>query len=511
MIPFLIMTVETEKEPRSFPLEVGEKLTLSILDLNSRAEGTAKHKGAVVFIPGVLPGETVEVEIEKVARSFARGKALRVVQTTPHRERARCPIHLQPDDAGLFLDRLHCGGCQLQIFDREKEIEGKRALVEENLSRVGSLSVEVLRVEHGNPWRYRNKMSFTVLEEEGRIEWGLRASEEGEYSVPLPSCDIARPELWEAAVTVRERLREEFGSGFVWDGEKGYLRGATVRYHTGRPGLNRQELDRAVLDPVSVVLLAVTSQDPALALRVVSALEEIPDLHVFVGYSDPRASNIYYDRTRFFNRLPNRPPSWGEAVITEEVSAWHTTGPWSTLVGPMNFLQVNDEMAERLYQTVLNLDYAGGGFAIDAFCGVGVLTRALANRFEQVMGIELDTQSIKLARATARRLGDCRVEWVSEPAETVFRAWNRGGYGKGRPKPDLVVLDPPRKGCQNDVLKTLNEVKPKDVVYISCHPAALARDLKVLCKKNFEVVRVQPFDLFPQTHHVETLVHLKAR
>lgn len=162
------------------------------------------------------------------------------------------------------------------------------------------------------------------------------------------------------------------------------------------------------------------------------ALDSIDGLRVFLSYSD-RANNIYYDRTRFLNILPNRDPFWGEAVIPEELSAWHTTGPWSTLVGPMNFLQVNDEMAEKLYSKVLNLDYAGKGFAIDAFCGVGILTRALADRFDQVMGIELDTQSIKLARTTARRLHDCRVEWVSEPAESVFKTGTEGGMALDAP------------------------------------------------------------------------------
>jgi len=354
-------------------------------------------------------------------------------------------------------------------------------------------------------------MSFSLSEEKGEIRWGLRAMEGTEESIGLPSCDIARPELWSAAEKILSALSSEFGGDLVWDGTKGYLRGATVRSHTGRVHSPPRDLDRAFLDPCAVVILAVASQDMRKALRARKVLEPIPGLRTFLSYSDPRANNIYYDRTRFLNCLPDRNPFWGEAIIPEELAAWHTTGPWSTLVGPMNFLQVNDEMAEKLYSRILSLDFEGSVFSIDAFCGVGILTRALANRFEQVMGIELDTQSIKLARNTARRLNDCRVEWVSEPAETVFRAWNRGGHGTGRPKPDLVVLDPPRKGCQSDILRTLNEVKPRDVVYVSCHPAALARDLKVLCKRHFEVVYAQPFDLFPHTHHVETLVHLKAR
>ncbi len=505
------MTVETEKPAKQMPLEVGGKCCVDVEDLNSQAEGVGRPDGVATFIPGLLPGESAEIEIVKTANTFARGRALRLSKPSPHRDSPRCPIHLDPDQGGHFDSGLHCGGCQLQIYDREKELQHKRDYIQDILSRMGGVQIDVQPVVSGHPWNYRNKMSFSLERTEERIHWGLRAIEEGETTVALSSCDIAKPALWESAREVLERLVHEFGDDLIWDGEKGYLRGATVRTHTGRPHLPQQEMDRACLDPCSVVILAVASQDMPRAMRAKQALETFTDLRVFVSYSDPRANNIYYDRTRFLNCLPNREPFWGEAIIPEELAAWHTTGPWTTLVGPMNFLQVNDEMAEKLYSKVLSLDYEGNGFAIDAFCGVGIMTRALADRFEQVMGIELDTQSIKLARNTARRLQDCRVEWVSEPAETVFRSWNRGGHGTGRPKPDLVVLDPPRKGCQKDILRTLNEVKPRDVVYVSCHPAALARDLKVLCKKNFEVVYAEPFDLFPQTHHVETLVHLKAR
>jgi 23S rRNA (uracil1939-C5)-methyltransferase len=197
-------------------------------------------------------------------------------------------------------------------------------------------------------------------------------------------------------------------------------------------------------------------------------------------------------------------------VYREELTAWHTLGRWPTLVGPTSFLQVNDEMAERLYRRVLDLPYGGHGEAVDAYCGVGILTRSLADKFEKVTGIEFDAQSIKLARTTARRLEDCRVAWIAEAAEAVFGEWKQKSSKQSGCKPDLVVLDPPRKGCQREVLQALNILRPKDVVYISCHPAALARDLKILCDRQFAVVRVEPFDLFPQTHHVETLVHLKS-
>ena len=508
--PSGIMSLETEPISPPPTFSVGEKISVEVTTLNSQAEGIARPEGIATFIPGLLPGDRAEIEIVKTAKTFVRGMPRSLSKSSADRESPLCPVHLSPDSGGLFSKELHCGGCQLQDYRREKELAYKRDSIAETLLRVGGITMDVEPVVPGHSWNYRNKMSFALSEKEGKVRWGLRAIEEGERSVALELCHIARPELWESAEKILDRLIRAFGNELVWNGNRGYLRGATVRSHTGRLHLPRQERDRASLEPCTVAILAVASQDLSPAMKAKRELSDIPGLRVFLSYSDPRANNIYYDRTRFLNCLPNRDPFWGEAVIPEELAAWHTTGPWSTLVGPMNFLQVNDEMAEKLYSAILNLEFEGEGFAIDAFCGVGILTRALAHCFEEVMGIELDTQSIKLARNTARRLQDCRVEWVSEPAESVFRSWSRGGHGTGRPKPDLVVLDPPRKGCQKDILRTLNELRPKDVVYVSCHPAALARDLKTLCKKNFEVVQVQPFDLFPQTHHVETLVHLKS-
>jgi 23S rRNA (uracil1939-C5)-methyltransferase len=259
-----------------------------------------------------------------------------------------------------------------------------------------------------------------------------------------------------------------------------------------------------------VAVFAVCSFDIEMADAIDKCLSQIAGLRAFFTYSDPRSTGVYYDRSRSLNRFPDRPPSWGEGVYREELTAWHTLGRWPTLVGPTSFLQVNDEMAERLYRRMLDLPYGGPGEAVDAYCGVGILTRALADKFEKVTGIEFDAQSIKLARTTARRLQDCRVAWIAEAAEAVFGEWKQKSSKQSGCKPDLVVLDPPRKGCQREVLQALNILRPKDVVYISCHPAALARDLKILCDRQFAVVRVEPFDLFPQTHHVETLVHLKS-
>jgi 23S rRNA (uracil1939-C5)-methyltransferase len=506
------MVSANKKDARQAPFEPGFQTHANFDKLNSQAEGVARIEGFATFVPGVLPGESADVEVLRVSSNFARGKALRLGEASPFRQTPPCPVHLAPrPDDRTFGDGPFCGGCQLQMLDREKELEFKRELVADNLLRLGGLDFEVSPVSGGDPWRYRNKMAFALEAEQGRLRFGLRTHEEGGDVLAIPSCDIARPELMNVGEKVLEALTEEFGTSLVWDGNNGFVRGVTVRTHTGRASQSQGEPDRACTDPCTVVLFAVTNTDLELAERIVRALEPISGVRPYFSYSDPRSTSVYYDRTRFLNRLPGRAPRWGEGVFREEICAWHTTGDWETLVGPTSFLQVNDEMAQRLYGRVLDLPFEGRGFAVDAYCGVGILTRALCARFEDVMGIELDTQSIKLARTTSRRLGDCRVEWVAEPSEAVFAQWGKEKSSDKIRRPDLVVLDPPRKGCQQDVLQTLNLLKPADVVYISCHPAALARDLRTLCKKSFEVVRVEPFDLFPRTHHVETLVHLKAR
>lgn len=498
----------TEPQVPDTALQPGERASIAIDSLNSQAEGIGRLRGFAVFIPGALPGDTVEVEISKVAKSFARGTALRLEKGGSGRSSPRCPVHLAPDSSSQFHADRACGGCLLQTYEREAELAFKRRHVQETLERIGKVEAEVLPVVAGAPYGYRNKMSFTLTVQGESLDWGLRGVENGE--IPLPSCDISHPDLWAAAEDILSALNRNFGADLVWNGRSGYVRGVTVRIHSGRLDLPSPNGERAKTQPCAVALFAVASFDIGLAERIAAALAPLKDIHPFFSYSDPRSQGVYYDRGRFLNRLPGKEPGWGESNFREELCAWHTTGPWSTLVGPTTFLQVNDEIAEKLYRRVLESPFGGHGFAVDAYCGVGMLTRALADRFGEVMGIELDTQSIKLARTTARRLGDCRVEWVAEPSEAVFATWGRESLTANRPHPDLVVLDPPRNGCQEEVLQTLISLQPKDLVYISCHPAALARDLRVLCKRAFKPVRVEPFDMFPQTHHVETLVHLKS-
>jgi 23S rRNA (uracil1939-C5)-methyltransferase len=488
---------------------LGDSLSVEVERLSSMAEGIARHHGMAVFVPGVLPGEIAEARTVKVARDFARAEPIQVTQLSGQRVPSKCPLHIDTLPGGRISPPPHCGGCQLQILSREEQLAFKQASVAETLARIGGIQVDVQPTQAGQAWHYRNKMAFTMTVRDRRLAWGLRSLEDGDVAVALPSCDISRPELWTAAEQIREALDDAFGPDLAWDGKTGVVRAVTLRYHTGRTHLPLSKSDRASAAPCVVSLFAVTSLDVSVPGRITAALSHLDHVHVFFTYSDPRATAVHFNSGRFLNRSPEGRSYWGEANLKEESCAWHTTGPWSTLVGPANFLQVNDEMAERLYQRVLDLPFEGHRCAIDTYCGVGMLTRALSSRFEDVAGIELDPQSIKLARTTSRRLGDCRVEWIAEAAEAVFSRSARKNPRMTPRKPDLVLVDPPRKGCQSEVLDALIDLKPADVVYISCHPAALARDLKTLCKRVFRVFSVEPFDLFPQTHHVETLVHLK--
>lgn len=493
------------------PVEDGQIVEMEIEDLTSIAEGLARVEGMACFVPGLLSGERIRARIGKVSRDFARAFPTHLLTPAPERLTPACRDHLQPWEGIFRQDSPHCGGCQLQIMDRAEQLKFKRKLVQETLQRMSKLEVEVAPVVGGEPWHYRNKMAYSLTSVDGHLRWGLRSVEDSGLPVPLTSCEIARRELWAGAERIRMALDEEFGTSLAWDGENGCIRSATIRYHSGRQDPPRSSADRASLEPCVIALFAVASFDTEIPLRIVNCLSDLPEVRVHFTYSDPRADAVYFDRAQYLNRPPGRAPSWGVANFPEENCSWHSAGPWTTLVGPTSFLQVNDEMAAKLYGRVLELPYEAHGAAIDAYCGVGVLTRALSQQFEQEVGIELDTQSIKLARTTSRRLKDCRVEWIAEASEAVFARLGKASPRELGRKPDLVILDPPRKGCQQEVLKALITLKPSDVVYISCHPAALARDLRTLCKDVFRVASVEPFDLFPQTHHVETLVHLKRR
>jgi 23S rRNA (uracil1939-C5)-methyltransferase len=420
--------------------------------------------GRVVFAPFVAPGETCEVELVEEKKSFARARVLQVLEASPQRAEPPCP----------YFGR--CGGSQWQHLEYEAQLEWKRRLVVESLSRAfdAKLVEEVCAPCAGSPpLRYRNKADWAVgvapRGEEGlgphraQIGFFARASHD---LVDIEDCPQQPPKLAQVLEAAREALRRGLVSPFEASSGRGVLRRVVARVDTQG----------------GIAVTAVTTHDKwarqdewAAWLR-----ESVPGL---VGV---------------LRREPRQGPTvvWGRDWLEERVEGLKLR------VDAEGFFQVNAHLTPLLMQAVRGAsEVRKGQRALDIFCGVGLFALALARGGAQVLGLEIDKDAVRRARGNAKAAG----------LEAEFRAGDAARAlqvlaGQGE-KFDVVVLDPPRDGAK-ECMEPLQSLASRRIVYVSCDPQTLARDCKTL-SSSYRLVSVQPFDLFPQTAHVETLAVLE--
>lgn len=433
---------------------LGEQLVLEITDLNHAGEGVGRHDGLVVFVPFALPGERVRAVVEEARKSYLRARLKELLSPSPHRVTPPCPFFGS------------CGGCSLQHLDYAGQLRFKEKVVENALLRLGKLGEVRVRGTLGmeDPWGYRCKVRFHVVREGGRPSLGLYApgSHTPGYLVRKGPCLILEGRLNTLASALEDLLREHaaFTAG---------LAAVTLRVAPGTgevmvvlegegTGRHLQELARelaGVVPVASVVWLRATGE------------EEV--LH-------------------------------GEGAITARLG--HLVFRLSTT----SFFQVNPAQALVLYRKVA--EYAalsGSERVVDAYCGVGAIALYLAGQAGSVLGLEVLPRAVADARANAVINGIKKAAFACGTAERLLP-----GILRREPVPGVVVLDPPRAGCRRPVLEALAGAGVPRVIYVSCDPATLARDLGVLAGA-YRVVEVQPVDMFPQTRHVECVALLEAR
>ncbi|MBI3869086.1 MAG: class I SAM-dependent RNA methyltransferase [Verrucomicrobia bacterium] len=374
------------------PPQVGQSVVLSIHDVGFGGEGVGRHGSFVVFVPGTIPGESVEAEVTEVKKQFARARLKAIVQPSPDRAQPRCEYY------GL------CGGCQYQHVSYPRQLEIKRKQVRDLLQRIGGFSGDVVApvLACSEPYGYRNRIMVRSQwnKPEQRLNIGFLEAE-SRLVVDVERCAIAEPTL------------------------------------------NEQ--------------LALTRRNP--------------------------------------------PPKGGIKVMLR-------VAPEGWSVGRDSFFQNNFFALPHLVRAVreIALD-AGSRFLIDAYCGVGFFALELADLMERYAGVELDAAAIRSARENAIRRGRPNGEFIQGRAEEKF------GELTALFPPDrtTVVLDPPRTGCAPEIIALLRELRPRQVIYVSCHPATLARDLNAFCAEGvFGLRQVIPIDMFPQTQHVECVADIRS-
>lgn len=429
------------------------------------AQGVCRHEGMAVFVPGLLPGERALVRIVKPEKRYAFGRVEKLLEKSPSRAEPFCPIYKR------------CGGCVCQHMTYEASLAFKRQQVQDLLRRVGGLSIEVPPVwGMAHPFGYRNKGAYPVAQTDGAPACGFFAPRSHDL-VPLPEngCAIQGEDSARATQAVLSWMREN--SVPAYDEQ------------TGR-GLVRHIMTRSTTS-CELMVVVVTRADIPKASRLIELLRAaVPGLcSVCLSVNSRRTNVILGTDIRVL---------WGKAAMEDTLCGLRFS------VSPLSFFQVNPQQTERLYG--LALEYAGltgAETVVDAYCGAGTISLLLAQKAKKVIGIEIVPEAIQNANENAARNGIANAEFHVGATEELLPKLVENGL-----RPDVIVLDPPRKGCDPAVLQAIIAAAPKRVVYVSCGAPTLARDAKLLAEGGYAAERVQCVDMFCWTGAVETVMSL---
>lgn len=451
----------TKKE---LPLAAGQEVELLITGVNHHGDGVGRCHGFTVFVPRCIPGEKVWARIAKVNKNFAEAVLLKVITASPGRVSPACPVFAE------------CGGSHLQHMEYSLQLAAKTRQVADTLQRIGKLDDVLVHPALGmeQPWHYRNKAQFQVSRVAGKIKLGFFA-EESHQLVPAAQCLLLDKRISAVAVMLEELLNKYSLTVYDRQTRSGLLRHVVVRkgWYSGE---------------VMVVLVTTAAKFPEQNLLAREIRANLPDVISVV-----RNINNQFKGPVFGNEILLLA---GQEIIREQVGDLHF------LISPTSFFQVNSQQTVLLYDQVLTYAALNGvETVLDVYCGTGTISLMLAQHAARVIGLEVHRQATEDAAANARLNGMTNVEFITGRAEERLPELVEQGI-----MPDVVVVDPPRKGVEKQALQAIAGMAPRRIVYVSCDPASLARDLQYLSERGYRPVQVQPVDMFPQTRHVECVV-----
>ena len=450
-------------------LKKNQTVTVKITGLGSSGEGVGKVDGFTVFVPGALTGETVEAKLQVLKKSYGSGVLTKVLEASPDRVEPRCKVYKE------------CGGCQLQHLAYEAELREKRQQVYDALTRLGHLEgIKVLPTLGSNdPWYYRNKMQFPVAGSPGKLKIGCFAAFTHQV-IDVEDCCIQKQPNNQICQVLRTWMKQYKIPAYDEDKRTGM-----IRHIMGRVGVRTGE----------IMVCLVTSQEmiPHLKDLVQMLRKALPGLTSVAQNINTRHTNVILGpKTRLV---------YGKETIQDKI------GSLKFHISAQSFFQVNSEQAEALYGQALDFaQLTGKETVVDVYCGTGTITLFLARHAQRVYGIEIVPSAIRDAKKNAGDNKITNAEFsLGDAAYKLPELLARGI------RPDVIVLDPPRAGCEEKVLEAIARVQPKRVVYVSCNPATLARDLAYLVGRGFKAVKAQPVDMFSRSHHVESIALLQRK
>ncbi|ELS03923.1 23S rRNA (uracil-5-)-methyltransferase RumA [Xenococcus sp. PCC 7305] len=452
-------------------MQQGSVLEVTITDLNTSGEGVGRINGKVIFVPDTVAGDRILARVTRVKSQYIEAKLQKLLTASGDRIRPRC----------IVADK--CGGCQWQHINWESQLVAKQQQLTQALQRIGNLpEIQVQSTLHApEDLSYRNKATYPLgTSATGNVQAGYYRKNSHKI-VNLNQCPVQDSRLNPLLQELKQDIQQQGWS--IYDETnpqdvQGQLRhlGLRIGHHTGE---------------ILVTLVAKDHKIPRISEQAAIWLDRYPNLMGVCLNINPRQNNVILGgQTEILV---------GQPYIKE------IFGGLEFRICSDTFFQVNTAAAELLLEKIIEvLNLQGHEILVDAYCGIGTFTLPLAQKVKQAIGIEIHPASIVQARQNAAINQITNVDFYTGRVEECLRNLELDA--------DIMLLDPPRKGCDRQVIETLLNLRPAKIVYVSCKPATLARDLKLLCSSGiYQIQLVQPVDFFPQTSHIESLVVLQKR
>lgn len=455
---------------KEIPIKKNEEYIINISGMGYDGEGIGKVENFTVFIPGAIEGETAKVKILSVKKNYGYGKLMDIIKPSEKRVAPVCPSFGK------------CGGCSIQHLDYSYQLQIKRKRVEDALERIGKLGRITVHNTIGmdNPYDYRNKVQLPVGEDKnGNIVVGFYAPRSHNI-IDIDTCFIQEEVSHKVVQLIKAWMNKYHIKPYNEEKHNGLVRHIMVRkgFKTGE---------------VMVVIVTNGDKLPNKDELIKSLVDNIEGIHSIIQNVNSKRTNVI---------LGSKCKTlWGQDHITDYIENFKFN------ISPLSFFQVNPVQTEVLYRKALEYaDLKGDEVVFDAYCGTGTISLFLSQKSKKVYGVEIIKEAIENARENSKVNNINNAEFiVGKSEEEIPKLISKGII------PDVVVVDPPRKGCEKTLIESICKSNPKKVVYVSCDPGTLARDLAIFHELGYKTEEVQPVDMFPQTRHVETVVGLRRK
>ena len=449
-------------------IKKNEEYIVDIIDYGMNGEGIAKINDFTIFIPYAMKNEKVKIIIVKVLSSYGYGKLVEILKKSPFRVEEDCSTYKR------------CGGCDLRHIDYEETLNIKQKMVQNLVNKTLTKKVNVQKtIGMGNPYNYRNKAQFPVgLNKQGEVQVGVFAQRTHEI-IGMKECFIQNIEAQKIAFSIQKFIIEKNIPVYNEETLEGLIRHIVIKV-----GIRTHEI---------MCILVINGKKIPYEAELVEMLVRQYNVKTIVKNINTKNTNVIL--------------GYENIILHGDGYIYDILGDYTFKISPMSFYQVNPVQAEVLYNTAIEMaNLSKDDILFDLYCGIGTIGIFASSYVKKVYGIEIVEQAIEDAKENAKINNIENIEFFAGDAPKIFSNLME----KKQVYPDVIIVDPPRKGLDNNTINNILAVKPKKVVYISCNPATMVRDMKLL-SEDYEIGNIQPVDMFPFTSHVEccSVLYLK--